>query len=589
MPAARLATVQPMDGFRVTRGGSAASLVLALVGISSVALAEPTLPLDRFEPAPPGDRLLVTPDPGVAGRLAPAVGAQLVYAEEPLRIADGSGVDEGVSLVDYQLTLHVAGSLALRDRLLIDFDLPAVVAQDGDSAGRLPAAERAALGDVRVGVRAALLRQAGARPGAAAALTAWLPTGNEEDYAGSTAGRYSLAVAVGGVHGPWTWGSSLAARYQQTPAAYDRARDSDLLATAGLAWSAGWLSIGPEAFGSTIVTYDDGWFRDPSTHLEALGVARARHRGFEITVAGGPGFGVGIGTPTYRLVFGVGYAPPGSREAAGELVAASAPGSAAPAVQAAPAAAPPLAPVGSAAVAVPESPAAVPPPASTRVAGTAPAAPPPAAPSAAAAPPRRQDGDGDGIFDADDRCPGAAGPASGDLARHGCPRDADGDGILDLDDACPRERGVAAPNPEAHGCPTSVRIVGSAVVISARIAFETGSDRLAPESSEGLSEVAALLQAHPEIVRLAADGHTDDVGLEATNLALSRRRAIAVVRWLVDHGVDERRLVARGFGPRRPLIDEPTAEARSQNRRVEFQILERSERGEAAWRAGDEE
>jgi len=569
----------------VSRCGAASSLVIGLVGSASLASAEPTLPLDRFEPAPPGDRLLVTPDPGVAGRLAPAIGACVGYAEQPLRIAEGSELDAGHALVDHQLTFHAAASLAVRDHLLLDLDLPAVLAQDGEPAGELPAAEGAALGDLRLGARLALLRQRGALPGAAAALTAWLPTGNAENYAGSTAGRYAVTVAVGGAHGPWAWGSSLAARYQEPPAAYDRARDSELFATAGVAWRAGRIAIGPEAFGSTLVTYDDGWFRDPSTHLEVLAVARARHRGLEVTLAGGPGLGVGIGTPAYRLIFGLGYAPPGSREVRPELgaeapaVAAEPAREAAPAVAAAPAAAAPsLEPAAAAA-----SPAAAP------AAGVAAAAPPRAGSTPAAAATRPADGDRDGIFDGDDRCPEVAGPPSADPDRHGCPRDADGDGILDADDACPNQPGVASTEPAARGCPTAVRIVGSAIVIGARISFETGSDRLTPESSAGLAEVAALLQAHPEIVRVAADGHTDDVGLEATNLALSRRRAVAVVRWLVEHGVDERRLEARGFGPRRPLVDEPSEAARSQNRRVEFQILERSERGEAAWRAGDGE
>ncbi len=569
------------EGAWVSRCGVAVSLVIGLVGSASVAAAEPTLPLDRFEPAPPGDRLLVTPDPGVAGRLAPAVGAYLGYAEQPLRVAEDSELDAGLVLVDHQLTLHVAASLAVRDRLLLDLDLPAVLAQDGEPAAGLPAGEGAALGDVRLGARLALLRQQGALPGAAAALTAWLPTGDADNYAGSTAGRYALTVAVGGVHGPWAWGSSLAARYQETPAAYDRARDSELLATAGVAWSAGFIAIGPEAFGSTLVTYEDGWFRDPSTHLEVLGVARARHRGVEVTLAGGPGLGMGIGTPAYRLIFGLGYAPPGSREVRPEPGVEATPAPAEPAREAAPAAGPaPAAAVPSPGPAVAST---------TPVAEVASTAQPRVGSTPAATPPRPADADRDGIFDGDDRCPAVAGPPSADPTRHGCPRDADGDGILDADDACPNERGAAAPSPEAHGCPTTVRIVGSAIVIGARITFETGSDRLTPESSAGLAEVAALLEAHPEIVRVAADGHTDDVGLEQNNLALSRRRAVAVVRWLVEHGVDERRLEARGFGPRRPLVDEPTEAARSQNRRVEFQILERSERGEAAWRAGDEE
>ena len=64
-----------------------------------------------------------------------------------------------------------------------------------------------------------------------------------------------------------------------------------------------------------------------------------------------------------------------------------------------------------------------------------------------------------------------------------------------------------------------------------------------------------MIKEHAEITRVAVDGHTDNVGQDKANLALSRRRALAVVRWLVDHGIDERRLEARGFGARRPIAD----------------------------------
>ena len=94
------------------------------------------------------------------------------------------------------------------------------------------------------------------------------------------------------------------------------------------------------------------------------------------------------------------------------------------------------------------------------------------------------------------------------------------------------------------------------------------------------------MKEHPEIARVAVDGHTDSVGTARANLALSRRRAIAVMRWLVAHGVDERRLEARGFGPRRPIADNKTAEGRAKNRRVEFQILKRTDKGEAGWKDG---
>ncbi|MEZ4315627.1 MAG: OmpA family protein [Polyangiaceae bacterium] len=98
-----------------------------------------------------------------------------------------------------------------------------------------------------------------------------------------------------------------------------------------------------------------------------------------------------------------------------------------------------------------------------------------------------------------------------------------------------------------------------------------------------MQQVADVLASHPEIARVAVDGHTDNRGTEASNLDLSRSRAVSVMKWLVDKGVDPRRLEARGFGPRRPIADNKTAEGRAKNRRVEFQIRKKTDKGAAGW------
>jgi OmpA-OmpF porin, OOP family len=196
------------------------------------------------------------------------------------------------------------------------------------------------------------------------------------------------------------------------------------------------------------------------------------------------------------------------------------------------------------------------------------------------------DRDGDGIFDTDDRCPDKPGVASDVPEKNGCPPDTDGDGIVDPEDACPNEKGKPSADPRAHGCPTAVRIEGTQIVILQQVNFETGRDVIKPDSFSVLQQVADVLKDHPDIARLAVDGHTDNVGAEKANLLLSQRRALSVVRWLTDHGVDARRLEARGFGPRRPIADNKTDAGKAKNRRVEFQIRRRTPEGEAGWRDG---
>ena len=102
------------------------------------------------------------------------------------------------------------------------------------------------------------------------------------------------------------------------------------------------------------------------------------------------------------------------------------------------------------------------------------------------------------------------------------------------------------------------------------ILFDTGSDRIKPESAPTLKEIGAMLKEHPDL-KLSVEGHTDNVGNDATNLALSDARAKAVTAALVkDHGVDAARLSAKGMGSTKPAVPNTTVEGRQTNRRVEL-------------------
>jgi OmpA-OmpF porin, OOP family len=101
------------------------------------------------------------------------------------------------------------------------------------------------------------------------------------------------------------------------------------------------------------------------------------------------------------------------------------------------------------------------------------------------------------------------------------------------------------------------------------IYFDTGSDRILPESTATLAEILGMLEKHGAL-RLLIEGHTDSVGDDASNQHLSERRAASVMQYLVAHGIDAARLEARGFGETRPAVTADTPEARQQNRRVEL-------------------
>lgn len=102
------------------------------------------------------------------------------------------------------------------------------------------------------------------------------------------------------------------------------------------------------------------------------------------------------------------------------------------------------------------------------------------------------------------------------------------------------------------------------------IFFDTNSDRLRPESAPVLEQIGAMLSQHADM-RLAIEGHTDNVGVAAANQTLSQKRAAAVKTYLVEkHHVDAARLTASGFGSTKPVAPNADEAGRQKNRRVEL-------------------
>jgi OmpA-OmpF porin, OOP family len=113
-------------------------------------------------------------------------------------------------------------------------------------------------------------------------------------------------------------------------------------------------------------------------------------------------------------------------------------------------------------------------------------------------------------------------------------------------------------------------IAGEGRAVTQGVLFDTGSDRLRPESTPTLKEIAAMLGEHADL-RLRIEGHTDAVGDDAANQVLSERRAAAVVAYLVaEHDIDASRLESVGVGEAKPVAGNESAEGRQANRRVEL-------------------
>jgi OOP family OmpA-OmpF porin len=100
--------------------------------------------------------------------------------------------------------------------------------------------------------------------------------------------------------------------------------------------------------------------------------------------------------------------------------------------------------------------------------------------------------------------------------------------------------------------------------------FDTGSDRIRPESAPTLKEIGDMLRQHADL-KLTIEGHTDSVGDDAANMSLSERRAAAVKAYLESQfGIPSDRLQAVGMGETKPAASNDTPEGRQQNRRVEL-------------------
>jgi outer membrane protein OmpA-like peptidoglycan-associated protein/tetratricopeptide (TPR) repeat protein len=104
------------------------------------------------------------------------------------------------------------------------------------------------------------------------------------------------------------------------------------------------------------------------------------------------------------------------------------------------------------------------------------------------------------------------------------------------------------------------------------INFGLNSSELMEDSKYVLNEFAEYLKQH-ESLMLAIHGHTDNLGKEADNMALSTDRAFSVMGYLQDKGVSAKRLQFQGFGSSKPVVPNDSDANRAKNRRTEFVIV----------------
>ncbi|MDA3901689.1 MAG: OmpA family protein [Spirochaetes bacterium] len=119
------------------------------------------------------------------------------------------------------------------------------------------------------------------------------------------------------------------------------------------------------------------------------------------------------------------------------------------------------------------------------------------------------------------------------------------------------------------------------LLISDTILFKSGSSTILESSYEELDKIVAILNEKKVSIRI--DGHTDNVGSDAKNQQLSFDRADSIRTYLIEKGIDADRLTAAGYGASQPVTDNLTKEKRAQNRRVEFIVVEQSNKKGILW------
>lgn len=145
--------------------------------------------------------------------------------------------------------------------------------------------------------------------------------------------------------------------------------------------------------------------------------------------------------------------------------------------------------------------------------------------------------------------------------------DSDGDGIADINDRCP---GSAKGAPvDAYGCTKEQLAAGSERQFD-DVLFDFDKSDLTPAGVAILDNAASVVNSGEyKSLLINVSGHTDWVGSEGYNQALSERRANTVKSYLMKQGVDGSRIRTFAFGETTPVADNESAEGRAKNRRAE--------------------
>lgn len=146
--------------------------------------------------------------------------------------------------------------------------------------------------------------------------------------------------------------------------------------------------------------------------------------------------------------------------------------------------------------------------------------------------------------------------------------DSDKDGVIDIRDKC--NEYLDNPVVDNKGCAEALSEVKTTDLT---IQFDTESAEIKTQYFEEIGKLAVLHQKNSEH-KILIEGHTDSTGSRITNMALSKYRAEAVAKVLIEkYSVPVADILVSGFGPDNPIADNTNAEGRKNNRRMVAHVV----------------
>lgn len=129
-------------------------------------------------------------------------------------------------------------------------------------------------------------------------------------------------------------------------------------------------------------------------------------------------------------------------------------------------------------------------------------------------------------------------------------------------------------NKELKGSGVEVQRQGDTINLNmpGGITFDTAKANIKANFNPVLDDIANVMVKYPE-TKIEVQGHTDNVGSDASNLTLSQLRAQSVSSYLTSRGVDSNRIKSVGYGESMPIASNDTPAGREANRRVEIKII----------------